>query len=267
MYVCTYVNNHLQTRSCSYVKLLRLRWLSHNTSRLRIYFGSIRSPPSSIKSTMLKDFHNMTGSIAPFLGIHHRMLQQPSMISYYNPLPTVGSHHISAAKKLLVLGCKGEKFASHVMERLYALTPASAIGFTINDRYQPLFSTAKLDSLEFPRYNHYNRGSTTMHAANRHPATNTTAVAKHHQQLQKTSPGSRQQQQQQQQQNIIVRVHDGMKNKAHEGIRRESDGFMDYKCFGDMRLTIVQIESALYGRQGDEFFDYFEPLRNVQPDT
>jgi hypothetical protein len=165
---------------------------------------------------MLKDFHRMTGSIAPFLGING--IQQPS-ISYYNALPTVGAH-ISAARKLLVLGCKGETFASQVMERLYALTPSSAIAFTINDRYQPLFSTAKLDALEIPRYNHNNRGSTIMHVANRQPGMNATSIAK--QQLHKTSTSSRQQ-------SVIVRVHDGMKNKAHEGIRKESDGFMDYK--------------------------------------
>lgn len=145
------------------------------------------------------------------------------------------------------------------MERLYSLTPSSATTFTINDKYQPLFSTAKLDALEIPRYRHCYRGgsNSNVYAATRHSVVSGSGniVAK---QLHKVGPSN-------QRQNIVVRVHDGMKNKTHEGIRKESDGFMDYKCFGDMRLTIVQIESALYGRQGDEFYDYFEPLRNVLP--
>ena len=204
------------------------------------------------------DFYSMTDSIAPFLGIN---TSQPS-ISHYSPLTTVGSH-ISAARKLLVLGCKGEKISSHVMERLYSLTPSSATAFTINDKYQPLFSTAKLDALEIPRYRHCYRGGSgnNMYASSRPSAASGTISPKHlQQQLQRVGPGNPQQ-------NIVVRVHDGMRNKTHEGIRKESDGFMDYKCFGDMRLTIVQIESALYGRQGDEFYDYFEPLRNVIPLT
>ena len=181
----------------------------------------------------MKDLQPFANSVASYLGI-------PSSSPLSSPSNSDNNLSVAVCKsrKILLLGCQGETLAAQVMDRLFFVTPPTATSFIYNDTYKPLFSTAKLTKLEIPSYSTY-----------------------HHRKSQQFRHADRRQQQQ----SMIIRVHEGMKNQVLEGMRIESDGILEYKCFGDSRLTFVQMESKPYSPQGDEFYDYFEPLQRVRP--
>mmetsp|Transcript_194 Transcript_194/g.265 ORF Transcript_194/g.265 Transcript_194/m.265 type:complete len:362 (+) Transcript_194:3-1088(+) len=113
---------------------MRLRWLSHHSSRLRIFFGSIpltTSTVNEITSTMF------------------------TKLSHYLGLKSVHSTHfnqVNMAKKLLILGIEGDPFSKHVIDRIYSLLPTSARIYKLGDHYKPLFPTSVLTSIEIPAY-------------------------------------------------------------------------------------------------------------------